>query len=206
MSRETLASMLLMPACNLAASSCGVSPTDRAQPRIGRSALAQRSSRQNHLPPMSGFGWLDSLSDSRVPHLAFPCPSLGCLRADRRRVSVQVGEVGENWFSVYLIPETLRVTVLGGKGRGDTVNIEIDAQTQARRASLRRTTCDNCRMRRRRSRMCSHTSAAWHHAHTGRPEITSIPCAQAIVDTVERVVARFMLAHPEARGHVPQAV
>ncbi len=45
---------------------------------------------------------------------------------------MQVGEVGENWFSVYLIPETLRVTVLGGKGRGDTVNVEIDAQTQAR--------------------------------------------------------------------------
>jgi len=30
--------------------------------------------------------------------------------------------------------------------------------------------------------------------------------AQAIVDTVERVVARFMLTHPEATGHVPQAV
>ena len=39
--------------------------------------------------------------------------------------------MGENWFTVYLIPETLRMTVLGNKGRGDTVNIEIDAQTQA---------------------------------------------------------------------------
>lgn len=40
-------------------------------------------------------------------------------------------QVGDNWFNVYLIPETMRVTVLGIKQKGDTVNIEIDAQTQA---------------------------------------------------------------------------
>lgn len=45
--------------------------------------------------------------------------------------SLTVGEVGPNWFSVYLIPETLRVTVLGDKRLGDTVNIEVEAQTQA---------------------------------------------------------------------------
>ena len=44
----------------------------------------------------------------------------------------QVGEVGQDWFSVYLIPETLRVTVLGSKQQGDTVNLEIEAQTQVR--------------------------------------------------------------------------
>ena len=43
---------------------------------------------------------------------------------------VQVGEVGADWFSIYLIPETLRVTVLGTKQQGDTVNLEIEAQTQ----------------------------------------------------------------------------
>ena len=32
---------------------------------------------------------------------------------------------------MYLIPETMRVTVLGIKQKGDLVNIEIDAQTQA---------------------------------------------------------------------------
>lgn len=47
----------------------------------------------------------------------------------------QVGEVGDDWFTVYLIPETLRVTVLGGKALGDSVNIEIDSQTQARLSS-----------------------------------------------------------------------
>lgn len=44
--------------------------------------------------------------------------------------SLQVGEVGEDWFTIYLIPETLRVTVLGNKQEGDTVNLEIEAQTQ----------------------------------------------------------------------------
>lgn len=34
-------------------------------------------------------------------------------------------------FNVYLIPETLRVTVLGLKGVGDAVNIEVETQTQA---------------------------------------------------------------------------
>lgn len=50
------------------------------------------------------------------------------------KVPVQVGEVGEDSFSVYLIPETLRVTVLGQRRIGDAVNIEIDSQTQVRDA------------------------------------------------------------------------
>ena len=44
---------------------------------------------------------------------------------------LQVGEVGDDWFTVYLIPETLRTTVLRSKGLDDSVNIEIDSQTQA---------------------------------------------------------------------------
>lgn len=43
---------------------------------------------------------------------------------------LQVGETGPDWFSVYLIPETLRITVMGVKGEGDSVNVEMDAQTQ----------------------------------------------------------------------------
>ena len=30
------------------------------------------------------------------------------------------------WFEVVLIPHTLEVTVLGGRGVGDTVNLEVD--------------------------------------------------------------------------------
>lgn len=45
--------------------------------------------------------------------------------------SLTVGETSEDGFCVYLIPETLRVTVLGEKQVGDYVNIEVEAQTQA---------------------------------------------------------------------------
>lgn len=65
--------------------------------------------------------------------------------------SLTVGEVWDgDKFSVYLIPETIRVTVFGVKGPGDSVNVEIEAQTQA------------------------------------------------IVDTVERVVAQYMAKGPAA--------
>ena len=39
-------------------------------------------------------------------------------------------ESGEAWFSVYLIPETLRVTVFGELREGDAVNVEVESQTQ----------------------------------------------------------------------------
>ncbi|MDE2370690.1 MAG: riboflavin synthase subunit alpha [Burkholderiales bacterium] len=37
---------------------------------------------------------------------------------------------GSGWFEVWLIPETLRMTVFGAKAVGDGVNIEIERQTQ----------------------------------------------------------------------------
>jgi riboflavin synthase alpha subunit len=40
-------------------------------------------------------------------------------------------QVEEDTFSVYLIPETMRVTVFGSKEQGDSVNIEIETNTQA---------------------------------------------------------------------------
>jgi len=45
--------------------------------------------------------------------------------------SLTVGEVEGNTFSVWLIPETLRVTVFGTKKVGQTANIEVERQTQA---------------------------------------------------------------------------
>ena len=47
-------------------------------------------------------------------------------------ISLTVGETdGNGCFDVHIIPETLRLTTLGGKGAGEQVNIEIDAMTQA---------------------------------------------------------------------------
>jgi riboflavin synthase len=37
---------------------------------------------------------------------------------------------GSGWFEVWLIPETLRQTTFGSKQVGDTVNVEIERQTQ----------------------------------------------------------------------------
>ena len=47
-------------------------------------------------------------------------------------ISLTIGEVhkSRNEFNVYLIPETLRLTNLGQKKVGDTVNLEIETQTR----------------------------------------------------------------------------
>jgi riboflavin synthase len=44
--------------------------------------------------------------------------------------SLTVGETTAESFTVYLIPETLRVTRFGHLVEGDTVNLEVDSQTQ----------------------------------------------------------------------------
>jgi riboflavin synthase len=46
--------------------------------------------------------------------------------------SLTIAEVNreECWFEVWLIPETLRMTVFGQKQVGDSLNIEIERQTQ----------------------------------------------------------------------------
>ena len=41
-------------------------------------------------------------------------------------VSLTVVEVGDDWFSVSLIPETLERTTLGNAGTGAPVNLEVD--------------------------------------------------------------------------------
>jgi riboflavin synthase len=41
-------------------------------------------------------------------------------------VSLTVTGVGDDWFEVGLIPETLRATVLGSKQPGEPVNLEVD--------------------------------------------------------------------------------
>ena len=45
--------------------------------------------------------------------------------------SLTLGLVGDDWFEVYLIPETRQVTTLDRKAIGSLYNIEIDSQTQA---------------------------------------------------------------------------
>lgn len=44
--------------------------------------------------------------------------------------SLTVVEVGNNWFSISLIPKTLEQTILGKKTTGDCVNLEFDHTTK----------------------------------------------------------------------------
>ncbi len=46
-------------------------------------------------------------------------------------MSLTIGGVSEDCFSLHIIPETLRVTTIESKSEGDMVNIEIDSRTQA---------------------------------------------------------------------------
>jgi len=45
--------------------------------------------------------------------------------------SLTLGKVEDDKFCVHLIPETLSVTTFGSLQAGDTVNLEIDSQTQS---------------------------------------------------------------------------
>jgi riboflavin synthase len=45
--------------------------------------------------------------------------------------SLTIGKTGDNWFEVYLIPETRTLTTLDSKAVGALYNIEVDSQTQA---------------------------------------------------------------------------
>ncbi|MGW5051719.1 riboflavin synthase [Actinokineospora sp. NPDC004072] len=58
------------------------------------------------------------------PRLARYVVEKGSITVDG--VSLTVVEVGPDWFTVSLIPETLRVTTLGVRAVGDKVNLEVD--------------------------------------------------------------------------------
>lgn len=58
------------------------------------------------------------------PRLARYLVEKGSITVDG--VSLTVVEVADDWFSVSLIPETLRATTLGVRTPGDRVNLEVD--------------------------------------------------------------------------------
>ncbi len=88
-----------------------------------------------HVHCTAAISNIQQTDDNRRLQFAVPAPwtkyilEKGFVAVDG--CSLTVGEVGADWFSVYLIPETLRVTVLGDKKEGDLVNIEVESQTQA---------------------------------------------------------------------------
>jgi riboflavin synthase len=61
---------------------------------------------------------------SLAPDVAALVARKGSIAVDG--VSLTVSAVGDDWFEVSLIPETLTATTLGAQGVGDRVNIETD--------------------------------------------------------------------------------
>ena len=45
-------------------------------------------------------------------------------------ISLTIGKVENGGFALHLIPETMKLTTIGGKGLGEHVNIEVDSMTQ----------------------------------------------------------------------------
>ena len=56
--------------------------------------------------------------------------SKGYIAVNGCSLTISDADKAENWFEVWLIPETRRVTTFEEKRAGDRVNIEIDRQTQ----------------------------------------------------------------------------
>jgi riboflavin synthase len=70
-----------------------------------------------------GDGW-EAVRFGMPAELARYVAEKGSIAVDG--VSLTVTAVGDDWFEVGLIPETLRATVLGEKAAGDPVNLEVD--------------------------------------------------------------------------------
>lgn len=84
-----------------------------------------------------GDAW-DAVRFGMPPELSRYVAEKGSIAVDG--VSLTVTAVGDDWFEVGLIPETLRATTLGAKQPGDPVNLEVDvlAKYVARLVSDRR--------------------------------------------------------------------
>ena len=70
-----------------------------------------------------GDAW-ESVRFGVAPALARFIAEKGSIAVDG--ISLTVTAVGDDWFEVGLIPETLRATNLAGKMAGDSVNLETD--------------------------------------------------------------------------------
>jgi riboflavin synthase len=71
----------------------------------------------------AGDAW-DAVRFGMPPELSRYVAEKGSIAVDG--VSLTVTAVGDDWFEVGLIPETLRATTLGAKQPGDPVNLEVD--------------------------------------------------------------------------------
>ncbi|MDC0556628.1 riboflavin synthase subunit alpha [Candidatus Poseidoniaceae archaeon] len=85
---------------------------------MGVGEIIERSSGEDHL---------DLLIDCPDDILKF-VQQKGYIAIDG--ISLTIGEVDDGGFALHLIPETMKLTTIGGKQLGEHVNIEVDSMTQ----------------------------------------------------------------------------
>jgi riboflavin synthase len=85
---------------------------------------------QGHVDGLGTVGAVREEGFARVVEIEAPAELLryvvekGSIAVDG--VSLTVADVGDDWFSVSLIPETLERTILGSAEPGQAVNLEVD--------------------------------------------------------------------------------
>ncbi|MHC4885676.1 MAG: riboflavin synthase [Planctomycetota bacterium] len=85
---------------------------------------------QGHVDGVGTLQKISTLPESRIYRFSLPqelapmVATKGSIAVDG--ISLTVVEVGSDWFTVSLIPETLRQTTLANIGVGSRINLEVD--------------------------------------------------------------------------------
>jgi len=89
-----------------------------------------------HVDFVAKIAQIRQIENNYVLRFAVPAPWMryifakGYIAINGASLTIAEANRDEHWFEVWLIPETLRMTVFGQKQVGDAVNIEIERQTQ----------------------------------------------------------------------------
>jgi riboflavin synthase len=89
-----------------------------------------------HVDVKAALAEIRTPENNRVLRIAVPARSMkyifakGYIAINGASLTVSDANKTENWFEVWLIPETLRMTTFGDKAVGAELNIEIERQTQ----------------------------------------------------------------------------
>ena len=89
-----------------------------------------------HVDFVAKIAQIRQIENNYVLRFAVPAPWMryifakGYIAINGASLTIAEANREEHWFEVWLIPETLRMTVFGQKQVGDAVNIEIERQTQ----------------------------------------------------------------------------
>jgi riboflavin synthase len=104
--------------------SVNVEPALQASARLGGHIVQGHVDGLGEVAEVREEGFARVIRVATQPELLRYVVEKGSIAVDG--VSLTVSSVGENWFEVSLIPETLERTTLGGAAPGRAVNLEVD--------------------------------------------------------------------------------